>query len=100
MPAENHSQPCIICSFNPEIVAVQKELMLGLCKCVKHGKEQESDEYASHYCCNVMTSLMSSMETLASHFVVSPVLSPAQEIQHGIVLGHIHSDGWMHLLIF
>lgn len=43
---------------------------------------------------------MRSMESWASHFVVSPIHSPAQEIHCGIVLRHIHSDGWMLLLMF
>ena len=64
------------------------------------GEKQESDEYAFHYCCNVMTGLMRSMESWASHFVVSPIHSPAQEAHCGIVLRHIHSDGWMLLLMF
>lgn len=63
-------------------------------------KKLESDEYAFHYCCNVMTGLMRSIESWASHFVVSAIHSPAQEMHCGIVLRHIHSDGWMHLLMF
>lgn len=58
------------------------------------------DEYAFCYCCHVMTSLMRSVESWASHFVVSPIHSPALGIHCGIVLRHIHSDGWMHLLMF
>lgn len=47
-----------------------------------------------------MTGLMRSMESCASHFVVSPIHSPALQIHRGIVLRHIHSDGWMLLLMF
>lgn len=63
-------------------------------------QERGLDEYALRCCCNVMTSLMRSVESWGSHFVVSPNHSPAQEIQCGTVLRHIHSDGWMHLLMF
>lgn len=64
------------------------------------GKKNESDEYAFHYCCDVMTGLMRSMESWASHFVVSPVYSPTQEIHCEFVHRQMHSDGWMLLLMF
>lgn len=68
------------------------------------GKEnkqtKKSDEYAFHYCCNVVTTLMRSMESWTSHFVVSPIHSLVQKIHCGIVLRHIHSDGWMLMLMF
>lgn len=70
---------------------------LGVCR---QGGKQESDEYAFRYCCNVATGLMRSMESWASHFVVSPIHSPVQKSRCGIVLRHIHSDGWMLLLMF
>lgn len=47
-----------------------------------------------------MTDLMRSLESWASHFVVSPIHSPAQQIHSGIVHRHIRLDGWMHLLMF
>lgn len=51
---------------------------MGLCSGEKK-KKQKSDEYAFYYCCNVMTSLMRSVEIWGSHFVVSPIHFPAQE---------------------
>lgn len=47
-----------------------------------------------------MTGLMRSMESWASHFVVSPIYSPTQEIHCEFVLRQMHSDGWMLLLMF
>lgn len=72
------------------------------CSAGREAEEAEGglDEYAFRYCCHVMTSLMRSVESWASHFVVSPIHSPALGIHCGIVLRHIHSDGWMHLLMF
>lgn len=75
---------------------------LGVCRQEKNKqtKKQESDEYAFHYCCNVVTTLMRSMESWTSHFVVSPIHSLVQKIRCGIVLRHIHSDGWMLMFMF
>lgn len=42
---------------------------------------------------------MRSMESW-THFVVSPIHTLVQNIHCGIVLRHIHSDGWMLMLMF
>ncbi len=91
-------QTCTVCSFNPKPVMVQKSWCQGFSSVL--GGRTEADEFAFHYCCNVMTGLMRSTESWASHIVVSPIHPPAQEIHCGIVLRHIHSDGWMLLLMF
>lgn len=96
--ADDYSQPRAVCSFNREPAMVRTSWCSGSGRV--RGEKQESDEYAFHYCCNVMTGLMRSMESWASHFVVSPIHSPARGIHGGIVLRHIHSDGWMLLLMF
>lgn len=89
----------LLCSFNPELLMVQKSWR-GFESGLQGEAEEGLDEYAFHYCCNVMTSLMRSVESWVSHFVVSPIHSPAQQIHCGLVLRHSHSDGWMHLLMF
>lgn len=97
MWADEHSEPCVYLHVNPRGSHGTKELLFRLWE-VWRKKKHQLDEYAFHHGCNFMTTLMRSMESWAYHFVVSPKRSHI--IHSGIVLTHIHLDGWMHLPMF
>lgn len=90
-------------SFNTEPGKVRKSW--GECfGCVPAGKKinkQESDEYAFHYCCNVTTGLMRSLESWASHFLFFCITNTLSCTGNPLwSCPQTHPLGWMVLLMF
>lgn len=76
--------------------------MLRVCSGGKKNKnKQESDEYAFHYCCNVTTGLMRSLESWASHFLFFCITNTLSCTGNPLwSCPQTHPLGWMVLLMF